>query len=62
MAHDLVPVIVALTAWGERWIRKGPIDYVHGADEHEVGHPLWCASCDSSVEPADVHVRVRTSR
>lgn len=28
---EMKPVIVALTAWGDKWVRPGPIDYVDGA-------------------------------
>lgn len=25
--RELVPVVVALTEWGDKWVRPGPIDY-----------------------------------
>jgi DNA-binding HxlR family transcriptional regulator len=55
--RDLVPAILALTAWGDRWARPrqgSPILFVH----KECGHPFQpqvsCSACGGTVNAAAV--------
>lgn len=52
---DLQPVIIALTAWGDRWAAPGgpPIVYRHrcGGQVHQ---RLECAACNEVPEAGDV--------
>lgn len=59
MARDLVPVIIALTTWGDRWVRPGPVRFVHDDHDndhevHEVEPVLWCDTCDTTVKAGEV--------
>ncbi len=59
--QSLKPVVVALTRWGDRWVRNGPARFVHGDCDTEIEHRFWCAECARSVEPVDVQVRRRSA-
>ena len=57
--QDFKPVIVALTAWGDKWLSPGPIEYVHetcGALVHQHFH---CEQCEVDPSSAEVRVRLR---
>jgi DNA-binding HxlR family transcriptional regulator len=50
--RDLVPVILALTAWGDRWARPkegSPILFVHTACGHQFRPLVTCAACGEEV-------------
>jgi DNA-binding HxlR family transcriptional regulator len=57
--RDLQPVIIALTAWGDRWAAPHgpPVVYEHVDCGGPIGLQLHCATCDAVPEPADVQVR-----
>jgi DNA-binding HxlR family transcriptional regulator len=57
--RDLVPVIIALTAWGDRWSAPDgpPIIYVHEGCGGEVHQQLRCESCGATPPPDEVTVR-----
>lgn len=59
MGRDFVPVIVALTRWGDRWSAPHgpPILYEHEACGGEIGLELRCAVCDETVTPETVTAR-----
>jgi DNA-binding HxlR family transcriptional regulator len=60
---ELAPVVVALTAWGERWVEPiGPIVYKHGECGGLVSQVITCAACSDEVQPADVVVQLRPPR
>src|SRR5258708_16995223 len=60
---ELTSVVVALTAWGERWAEPiGPIVYKHRECGGLVRQVITCDSCAEDVEPADVVVQLRTPR
>jgi DNA-binding HxlR family transcriptional regulator len=54
--HDLVPVILALTEWGDRWMAPDgpPVLYSHAACGGDVSQHTVCATCGDVHEPADV--------
>ena len=37
---ELKPVVVALTEWGDKWIRPGPIEYIDERNRQPVGLQL----------------------
>ncbi|MGW4243933.1 winged helix-turn-helix transcriptional regulator [Nocardia sp. NPDC004722] len=53
---DLKPVILALTAWGDRYAAPDgpPITYRHPGCTGKVGVRLECSDCDAEPELADV--------
>jgi DNA-binding HxlR family transcriptional regulator len=53
---DLLPVIVALTRWGDRWAAPDgpPVLFTHAACGDEIGQRLCCPSCGESVPGRDV--------
>jgi DNA-binding HxlR family transcriptional regulator len=57
--RDLAPVIVALTAWGDRHAAPNgpPIIYEHTACGSEIHQQICCAACGQMHDPAEVHVR-----
>lgn len=56
--RDLVPALVALTAWGDRWDAPDgpPIDYVHATCGKPVELAVTCASC-GTIDAAEVAAR-----
>ncbi len=57
--HDLVPVILALTAWGDRWVAdKPPILYKHSTCGGAISQQVACAECGVVDEPSEVIARV----
>ena len=56
---ELKPVIIALTEWGDRWVRPGPVEFRDGADGQPIGLQLRRAGDDAPVAIADVIARRR---
>jgi DNA-binding HxlR family transcriptional regulator len=56
---ELKPVIIALTQWGDKWVRPGPIEYVDGRDRRPVAVQLRRTADDDPVTVDDVVVRKR---
>jgi DNA-binding HxlR family transcriptional regulator len=51
--RDLVPAILALTAWGDRWAqpREGsPILFVHKTCGHQFKPLVTCSACAEAIE------------
>ena len=51
--RDLVPAILALTAWGDRWARPregSPIWFVHGTCGHQFEPRVTCSACGEAIE------------
>jgi len=55
----LKPVIIALTEWGDRWLRPGPVVFLDEADGEPVGLQLRRAGDDARVGVAGVVARQR---
>jgi DNA-binding HxlR family transcriptional regulator len=56
---DLVPALLALMAWGDRWAwsgGRGPITVVHEACGEKVSVELRCERCDSQVASDELRV------
>jgi DNA-binding HxlR family transcriptional regulator len=54
---DLVPVLMALTAWGDKWVRPAegkPILFKHDVCGHVFSPQIICPHCSGAVEAADV--------
>jgi DNA-binding HxlR family transcriptional regulator len=50
--RDLVPAILALTAWGDRWARPkegSPILFVHKTCGHQFQPQVSCSACGETV-------------
>jgi DNA-binding HxlR family transcriptional regulator len=54
--QDLKPVIMALTAWGDRWDAPvgAPVVFTHDGCDGPVGLELHCGDCHSTVQLRDV--------
>jgi DNA-binding HxlR family transcriptional regulator len=52
--RDLQPIIVALTAWGDKWVGGGPIVYEHAVCGGLVEQHLHCTECGRTPELAEV--------
>ena len=51
---ELKPAIVALTEWGDKWVRPGPIEFRNASDRQRVALQLRSVDDDTSVDVADV--------
>lgn len=54
MGRGLKPVVMALTIWGDEWVRPGPAVFVHEGCDAEVVQRFSCPRCEEAVEAADV--------
>jgi DNA-binding HxlR family transcriptional regulator len=55
----LVPILMALTAWGDRWATPEggpPLVYQHRRCGHRFTPTVTCDACGEPVAPADVEV------
>jgi DNA-binding HxlR family transcriptional regulator len=57
--RELVPVILALTHWGDRWMAPDgpPVLYSHTVCGGEVSQQTICATCGRVHDPAEVQAR-----
>ncbi len=57
--RELAPVVIALTAWGDRWAAPAgpPILYTHSACGDSVSQQVSCASCGEVHDPSDIVVQ-----
>jgi DNA-binding HxlR family transcriptional regulator len=57
---DLYPLIVAMMAWGDRWMagRAGvPVELVHRPCGHSIKPELICPDCESKIDPREMSAR-----
>jgi DNA-binding HxlR family transcriptional regulator len=57
--RDLVPVVLALTAWGERWARPkdgSPVLFRHRSCGQEFQPHVCCSACGEPIKAEDVIV------
>ena len=59
--QDFKPVIVALTAWGDKWLVPGPIEYVHPTCGGIIHQAFHCGQCGADPPSAEIWVRPRKS-
>ncbi|WP_442680729.1 winged helix-turn-helix transcriptional regulator [Sphingomonas sp. ASY06-1R] len=59
--RDFAGVVAALTAWGDRWVSPGPVDFVEGKTGNLVVSRLVRLEDGAEVASADVAVRRRTA-
>lgn len=55
--RDLVPAILALTAWGDRWARPkegSPILFKHKTCGHQFTPRITCSACGQAIEAETV--------
>lgn len=58
--RGLKSVVIALNNWGDRWLRRGPIDYVHEGCGGVIKQTVACECCGNEVALDDVGVRLRS--
>jgi DNA-binding HxlR family transcriptional regulator len=56
---ELKPVIIALTEWGDKWVRPGPVVFQNDSDGKPVELQLRRVGDDTQVAIADVVARRR---
>lgn len=57
MGRDLYPVLLALTAWGDKWLDEGkgaPLEFVHQSCGHTFTPVTVCSECCEPVFPREV--------
>ncbi|WP_028921223.1 winged helix-turn-helix transcriptional regulator [Pseudonocardia acaciae] len=54
--YDLLPAIVALTRWGDRWAAPNgpPAVFTHAACDNEITQALYCPSCGRPLAAHEV--------
>jgi len=57
--RDLVPALLALAAWGDRWTGAGapPALFSHAACGHDTVATVVCSACAASLAAGEVSVR-----
>ena len=56
---DFKAVIMALTAWGDRWVGPGPVEFVHPECTGPIELRAVCTDGDTHVDIAGARVRLR---
>ena len=56
---ELKPIIIALTEWGDKWVRPGPVVFQNESDGQRVKLQLRRVGDDAPVGVADVVARRR---
>lgn len=56
---DLKPVVIALTAWGDKWVAPGPAEYEHSDCGGIVEQQLRCIDCGAIPATTEVRARAR---
>ena len=61
MGRDLGPVVVALTAWGDRWSAPDgpPVSYRHRHCGGNVQQRMTCSLCGEVMKSAEIEARPR---
>jgi hypothetical protein len=54
--------VIALSDWGDRWLREGPIDYVHRGCGGLIKQTVACQSCAKEVPLDEIGARLRDVR
>jgi DNA-binding HxlR family transcriptional regulator len=60
--RELVPVLLALMQWGDRWMwpgGEGPVRAIHGECDHDVRVEIRCPHCEREVEASELRARPR---
>jgi DNA-binding HxlR family transcriptional regulator len=58
--RSLKSVVIALNDWGDRWLARGPIDYVHEGCGGVIKQRVACESCGNEVALEKIGVRRRS--
>lgn len=59
---ELIPALLALMRWGDRWTwpdGHGPVGVVHEQCDHEVRVEVRCPDCDRKVAPRELRAKPR---
>ncbi len=59
---ELVPVLIALMGWGDRWAsgrHGGPVAVTHGECGHRARTEIRCECCDREVAPEELRASLR---
>ena len=56
---ELKPVIIALTAWGDKWVQPGPVEFQHEPDGQPIELQLRRVGDDTPVAISDIVARRR---
>jgi len=63
--RDLYPILVALMAWGDRWLNEDTtpsVSLTHRPCGHATRGQLVCSHCHQPLEPQDTKVRLSARR
>ncbi|HSZ14108.1 MAG TPA: helix-turn-helix domain-containing protein [Solirubrobacteraceae bacterium] len=62
MGADLIPALLALMQWGDRWKwpdARGPVSVTHEQCGHEVHVEVRCEHCERQVEAGELRAKAR---
>ncbi|MQA92515.1 MAG: transcriptional regulator [Gemmatimonas sp.] len=57
--RELKPVVIALTEWGDKWVERGPVEFLSATDGQRVELKLRRVGDDTEVAIDDVFARLR---
>ncbi len=58
---DLIPALLALMRWGDKWTwdgARGPVRVLHDRCEHDVDVEVRCHHCDRAVAPGELRAKL----
>jgi DNA-binding HxlR family transcriptional regulator len=59
---DLIPALLALMQWGDRWMwpgARGPVSVIHESCGHEAGIEVRCPHCEREVAAGELRAKLR---
>jgi DNA-binding HxlR family transcriptional regulator len=59
---DLIPALLALMQWGDRWTwpeSRGPVSVTHGECGHEVRVEVRCEHCERETHASELRAKAR---
>jgi DNA-binding HxlR family transcriptional regulator len=59
---ELIPVLLALMQWGDRWVwenGQGPVQVQHGLCGHDVRVEVRCPHCERETDAAELQAKAR---
>jgi DNA-binding PadR family transcriptional regulator len=57
---ELIPTLLALMQWGDRWLwpgARGPVRVLHSDCGHEVRVEVRCPHCEQQLEPGELRAK-----
>lgn len=62
---ELIPALLALMQWGDRWAwpgARGPVGVIHEDCGHELRVGVRCPRCERELDPGELRAKLRAGR